>query len=857
MAEKITYSICVGGPIAVHVEDGKIRRIRPLILDDTDPKGWTIEARGRKFTPPRKTTVSLVGIQEKDRTYAYDRLKYPLIREDFDVNDRKTENRGKSGYRRATWEEALNLVASETKRIQGTYGREALTAMTSSHHSWGLLGYKMSAFKRFFSFLGFTSVLDNPDSWEGFHWGATHTYGYWWRLGSPELFDLLEDCLKNCETLILWSHDPDSTRGGYSANESAIWRQWIRELGIQVIYIDPFNNFSSVKNGDKWIGVRPNTSAAFLEAIAHVWLTEGTYDKEYIEKHSHRFAEWSDHILGKGDDKTPKTPKWAAGISGVSAATIKALARRWASTKTMGGSGMRGGFGGAMRTSGGCDYARVMVQLFAMQGMGKPGQNMWTATTGAPMDYDFWFGGYSDPKSSIANLPVADFAPVNPVSQKLYRTNLPDAVLDGHYEWLGDGFCGQSLEQQFTKHVYPEPGCSKVHMFYRYGGTFIGTMLDTNKWVRMYQSPELEFVVNQDIYMNPESRFADVILPACTNLERTDIGEFANSGNSGYSSHCQSGNNWQVVVYQAKAIEPLYESQSDYWIFSQLAEKLGFGKEYTEGRTEEDWVKRFFDTSDLPKRISWEGFKKKGYYIVPVPENWDRRPGFRWFVEGRPCDTPNHKPCQEEGKLGTFTGKFEFVSESLLHYTPDDTERTPMAFYKDSWEGHKSELFKKYPFHLISPHPRFGYHTHYDQHAKWLWEILENRKIVKGNPYIIARIHPDKAKLKGINDGDMVRLFNDRGAVLAVARVTNRLEINTIHCYGSSGMYEPEIPGTCSADKGGCVNILTPGRLIGKNVPGMAPNSALIDIEKYDEDKLIPGMHLETLLEKADKGEVK
>ena len=856
MAEKITHSICVGGPITVHVEDGKIRRIRPIVLDETDPKAWNIKARGKEFSPPRNTTVALVALTEKNRAYSYDRIKYPMIREDFveteDGKGRNTQNRGKSGYRRATWDEALDLVARETKRIQGNYGKEALTAMTSSHHSWGLLGYKMSAFKRFFSMVGYTQVFDNPDSWEGFHWGAPHTFGYYWRLGCPEPFDLLEDALQNVETMIMWSHDPDSTRGGYAANESAIWRSWLKELGVQFIYIDPFHNFSSVKNGDKWFAPRPGTDTALAEAIAYVWLTEGTYDKDYIEKHAHRFDEWKDLILGQGTDRIARTPKWAEALTGIKAADIKALARRWASTNTMGGSGLRGGFGGVCRTAGGCDFARVMVQLFAMQGMGKPGNNIWTGTTGGPMDYNFWFGGYSDPKSSIANEPVADYAPVNPVAQKLYRPNLPDAILDGHYEWYGDGFCGQSIEQQFTEHVYPLPGCSKVHMFYRYGGTFFGTMLDTNKWVKMYQSDELEFVVNQDIHFHGEARFADVILPACTNLERTDIGEFCNSGNGGYQSHSQTGVNWQIVVYQEKAIEPLWESRSDYWIFSRLAEKLGFGEQYTEGRDEEGWCKRFWEHSDLSKRIGWEEFKKKGYYIPGVPENWERHYGFRWFVDGYPCDTPNHRPCQEEGKLGTDTGKFEFVSESLLRLAPDDEVRTPIAFYKHSWEGHKSLLAKKYPFHLISPHPRFDYHTHHNSSTKWLWEIPENRKVVEGNPYLIARIHPKKAAEKGIQDGDFMLLFNDRGSVLTIARVTHRVEENTIHAYCSSPIYNPTRPGEVAMEKGGCVNVLTPGRLIGSKVPGMAPNSALIDVQKY-EGELTYGQGFEHILEKIDE----
>jgi trimethylamine-N-oxide reductase (cytochrome c) len=859
MAEKITHSICVGGPIAIHTVDGVIRRIRPIVLDNNDPKGWVIKARGKEFTPDRKVKPSFLGMTEKNRAYSYDRIRYPMIREDFvetkDGKNRNTENRGKSGYRRASWDEALDLVAREIKRIQGTYGKESVTAITSSHHSWGLVGYKLSSFARFFRMLGYTEIKDNPDSWEGFTWGAPHTYGYYWRLGGTEAFDLLEDGLQNVETMIMWSHDPDTTRGGYAGSESSLWRQWLDDLGVQFIYIDPYNNFSSVKQADKWFGPRPGTDAALCEGIAYVWLTEGTYDKEYIAKHAHRFDEWADYILGKGADRTPKTPKWCEAETGILAADIKALARRWASTKTMGGSGMRGGFGGVCRTANGTEFARIMVQLFAMQGMGKPGQNIWSGSTGAPMDYDFWFGGYSDPLSQIANQPVADKTAVNCVTQKLYRPNLPDAILTGHYEWYGEGFCGGGVDLEFTQHIYPEPGCNKVHMFYRYGGTFMGSMLDTNKWIKMYQSPELEFIVNQDIHFHGEARMADVILPACTNLERIDIGELCNSGNGGYQSHSQTGNNWQLVVFQDKAIEPLWESQSDYWIFANLAKKLGWGQEFTEGRTELDWCKRLWEKSDLSEKIAWEDFIKKGYYVAGVPEDHKRYPGFRWFAEGYPCDTPNHKPCQEEGKLGTFTGKFEFVSESLLYYAPHDEARTPIATYKHSWEGHHSIKARKYPFHLISPHPRFDYHTQHNSSTPWFWEIPENRVYINGNPYLVARIHPTKAAEKGIKDGDMIELFNERGSVLCVARVTYRVEVNTIHAYGSSGIYNPTVPGEASTDIGGCVNVLTPGRLMGDKVPGMAPNSTLLDVRKY-EGELPKGQlfedKLDTINKKAD-----
>jgi len=367
----------------------------------------------------------------------------------------------------------------------------------------------------------------------------------------------------------------------------------------------------------------------------------------------------------------------------------------------------------------------------------------------------------------------------------------------------------------------------------------------------MYQSPELEFIVNQDMHFHGEARMADVVLPACTSLERYDIGELCSSGNGGYQSHSQTGCSWQIIVFQDRVIEPLWDSRSDYWIFAETAKKLGWGDEYTEGRTELGWCKRFWEKSDLCDRISWEDFMEKGYFIPGVPEDRVRRYGFRWFAEDYPCDTPNHKAFQEEGKLGTFTGKFEFVSESLLYYAPHDETRTPIATYKRSWEGHHSIKAKKYPYHLISPHPRFDYHTQHNSSTPWLWEIPENRVYINGNPYLVARIHPVKAAEKGIKDGDMIELFNERGSVLCVAIVTYRCEENTIHAFGSSGIYNPTVPGETSMDIGGCVNLLTPGRLIGDMAPGMAPNSCLMDVRKYEGELPPKGQMFEAKLDKV------
>jgi trimethylamine-N-oxide reductase (cytochrome c) len=837
MSEKVLTNCTNAGPISVYVKDGKVVRIRPLVADEKDFKPWTIDAGGKSYTPPKKFNLSPYVHAERQRLYSENRIKYPMIREDFDPNgNRNQENRGKSPYKRISWDEALDVVAGEIKRVKETYGGAALTGMTSSHHNWGIVGYKMGPFYRFMNMLECTPVLDNPDSWEGWHWGATHTYGFYWRLGMPEQYDLLEDSLKNAEMIVFWSNDPDSTRGTYTGQDSAIWRRWLKDKGVKMVFIDPFHNYTAATMEGKWLPIRMGSGTAMAMAIAHVWITEDTYDKEYIADKSIGFEEFRKYILGE-DDGQPKTPEWAEQECGVKARAIRALAREWASRRTVLSGGARGGEGGACREAYGTEWARMMVLLQAMQGLGKPGVSIWGTTMGAPNNTGLWFPAYADPDGRMWTSKAANKPAKNPTKQRLYRLTLPDAILNPPIDWRGEGFCGQSMEQQFTNFVYPMEGYPEVKLFYRYGGSFIGTMSDTNKWVRMYQSPKFEFVVNQDCWWNSETRFADIILPACTNLEREDVGEWGACG--GYTMHASSGCNYRIIVRQKKCVEPLWESKSDYDILSLVAERLGMGDEYTEGRTDLDWAKAYFEISDLRKHISWEEFDKKGYYIVSLPEDYKSTPSLRWFAEGRECDTPDpgnpKRNTDKACELGTYSGKIEFVSQSLSEVFPDDEERPVMPHYIPSWEGHHSELFKKYPLQLVSPHPRFSFHTHYDTHTSWLNEIPIHRIIKDGYAWWPARIHPSDAKIRGIQNRNIVRLYNDRGSVLCIAVLTERIKPGIIHSYASSAKYDPLEQGKPdSTDRGGCVNLLTSGRMLSKNAPGMTPNSCLIEIEKWE-----------------------
>ncbi len=846
-----------GGPLHVYVKNGKIVRLTPIEFKPEDGPGWTIQARGRTFVPPHQSSAAPYALTSKSLIYSKDRLLYPMKRVDWDPNGaRNPHNRGISGYERISWDQAFDIVVGEFKRVKRDCGPGAIALSHGSHHTWGNVGYYLSSLYRFFNLIGFTKVVHNPDSWEGWYWGAAHHWGHTMRLGIGEVFGQVEDALKECEMMVFWSSDPEATNGVYGAFEGTVRRLWAKELGIKFVHIDPYHNHTAALLGGKWIAPRPGTDPALAQALCHVWISEGLYDKKFVETRTTGFEEWAEYIMGRKDG-TPKTPEWAAAETGVPARDIVALAREWGRKKTyLGAGGFGNGFGAACRGATGAQWARMMVILMAMQGIGRPGVNFGNMQIGSPVDFSFWFPGYAEGGIS-GDLMNTGCAPntyqriphiltMNTSKQMIPRLQLPEAILEG--KTLGYLTDPSSINGQFLPFAYPAPGHSPIQILYKYGGASLGTMTNSNRWVRMYRSENLPTVISQSIWMEGETKFADVILPACTNFERYDIGEWGHAG--GYGAQFYSQLNHRVVVFQHKCIEPLGESKSDYQIYTGLAKRLGLSAVFTEGMTEIDWCKRIFEGSDISQYISWKEFLKKGYYVVPAEKEKLRAPtAYRWFYEGRKKDVPEPHPLPADYSgnwlegLGTQSGKFEFVPESLKKV--NDPERPPVNVYIPSWEGtHSADLLRRFPLQLLSAHTRYSFHTLGDGKSSIVNDIEDHRKLIDGYYYLECRISPEDAAKRNIRQNDLVRLFNERGAVICAATISHRLPPGIVHTYESSAVYDPIGEPGESADRGGCVNLLTPNRSQTSRVSSMGPTTCLIEIERWLSNRAADGNRL-------------
>jgi len=813
----------------IDVKDGKIVRTRPFRYDwkykPEEFNAWKIEARGQTFNVPMKSLIAPFGLGYKKRVYSPNRIMYPLKRVDWDPNgERNPQNRGKSGYVRISWDEAAEIVVGEIKRIHKEYGPYAILGQADGHGETKAVHATHGCGCRLLELMGgFTFQVRNPDSWEGWYWGAKHVWGcepvglQW-----PYNTNIIPDIAKHTELILCWGCDPETTPWGFAAGQIASqWFYWFTELGIKQIYVCPDLNYGAAVHADKWIPILPNTDAALQLAIAYLWITEGLYDKEYIKTHAVGFDKFEEYVLGK-EDGIPKTPRWAAELCGVPSRIIKALAKEWASKTTSTAHGLGGPY---IRGPYSHEPARLEVMLLAMQGLGKPGVHMHAVLEGAffpsavlkrrCLKHRPW--GIIEPDISGAVRGYDNFAPMP--KQVIPKCLVHEAILKGEFSIYGSGYQILPTEDQFKKYVYPIPGCSQVHMIWTDAPCLTTCWNDGNSHVKAYRHPSIEFMLAQHPWMENDCLFADIVLPSNTKYETEDIGEGT------------TGDQFESIFLENKCIEPIGESKSEYEIVCLIAEKLGMLEKYTQGKSVQEWIKYGFDGSGVPQAglCDWEEFKEKQYYVVPTDPEWEKYPAGMYEFYKDP----------EKHPLSTPTGKLEFYSQRLAEHFPDDNERPPVPHWIPYGESHQESLqlprANNYPLLCQSNHPRWRVHANLDD-VTWFKEIPTCKvRGPDGYLYEPLWLNPADAAERGIKNGDVVKIYNERGGVLCGAYLTERVMPGVAYVEHGA-RYDPIVPG--ELDRGGAINTITPYNWSSKNAAGMVVSGFLVEVERVNLDEL-------------------
>lgn len=822
-----------GDPAVVDVKNGKILRIRPLHLEEKytreEIKPWRIEKDGKVLEPKLKSYLAPYMIAYKKRVYSPNRILYPLIREDWDPNGapgsvgpggRNTQNRGKSKYKRISWDEATTIIANEIKRICDTYGPLAVCCHGDGHGETKLVHGPHSCHMLLMEKMGgYTQAVRNADSWEGWYWGAEHVWGEGAQGHSTDMDNVLYDITQHTQMLIAIGCDLETTPWGFGGQFPSTVCYFWNDIGIKQISIAPDLNYYAGVHADKWIPILPNTDAALYLAIAYTWITEGTYDKEYVDTHVVGFDKFRAYVMGE-EDGVPKTPAWAAEKTGVSEWTIKALAREWAEkiTSTLhfyGGSYQRGPYSH--------EPARLEVCLMAMQGLGKPGQHIYNKMADGLTQHDLPVGIAKLRLDVLRGQIWSGRALLNLGKQIIPKTQFHQAVLEGKIESWGSTSLYAHIDDQFKKYTYPIPkeeGGTEIHMLWMDNPCRTTCWNNSMESVQAFRSPKLECIVVQHPWLENDTVFADIILPINTKLEEEDFAQIS-------SVAPMNG-----IALEEQAIAPLGESKSDYEAVGEVAKKLGKYEEYTDGLSIQDKIKWAYEESGVAHLISWEELQEKKYYYIPTEDNWERYPAglYKFYKD------PEAYP------LKTPSGKLEFYSERLAKHFPDDEERPPIPKWIEKGPSHderlSSERAKKYPLLMVSNHGRWRTHAENDD-ITWLREIRTCKvRGWDGYLYEPVWIHPKDAEARGIKNGDIVKIFNERGTVLGGAIVWERIMPGVVsQDHGARADFISTEPGN-SIDRGGANNLISPANGTSKNCWGMATSGFLVEVQKVTMEEM-------------------
>lgn len=728
------------------------------------------------------------GRSQRHQVFGVDRLKYPMKRKNWEPGGGKKELRGKDEWVRISWDEALDTVASELKRIKSEYGNESIFVP-----SGGDIQRMMSLFGGYVP-----------------RWGQV-SWGSW-----PEVYPLVTGQtgngadkgndrfrLRQSKLIILWGANPAQSSMG---NPAYNYLQ-AKKAGAKIIVVDPIYTETARILADQWIPMRPGTDTTLLLGMAYHMLENNLHDQAFLDKYCSGFdaehmpegadskENFKDYILGTYDN-TPKTPEWASEICGVDPKIIRRFAEEFATTHPT--AVITGG--APARINNGEHFPHAIMSVTFMTGnAGIPGSgvspNMHNrATYAGPALVKSGSKGIDPIENSLSHLAINN-------------NEMWEAILDGEYT------IGEGKKQNID-----------IKMIYHGGeGSVLNQRSGSIKGIEAHRKVEL--VVSQNYVLNSDSRYADIVLPATTLWER--FGGLLDG-------------NREMLIFHSQICDPLHEAKDDSTIAVELGEKLGLDSSMILPLSLEQQVFNQLASSEVMKadgtgyeklvtfnsqdikelgvkgspqkgRIEFQEFKETGIFQFP------RKPGdifeyttFEDFVADPVAN-----------KLETPTGKLQIHSQELSDKIKSFgwTEKSPIPKYEPSVEGYEDGLKNGYPYQLVTIHYFRRSHSTLDN-VPWLRENFPQNVI----------INTDDAGEMNIKEGDIVKVSSKYGAVIRPAHLTETIVPGVI-AIGQGAWIEMDEEE--NVDKAGCTNILTGGIGTGQGHTGY--NSVNVKFEKYNK----------------------
>ncbi|MEO3999694.1 molybdopterin-dependent oxidoreductase [Mesorhizobium sp. CAU 1732] len=739
------------GAYTILVEDNEIVGVEPF---EHDPAPSPIIDSVREWAKP-------------DR-----RILQPMVRQGWLEKREKSDRhgRGSEKFVPVSWDDATDLVASEIRRVSAEHGNASIFAGSYGWTSCGRFHHASSLLKRTLNLAGgFTGHVDTYSIAAG-PVILRHT------LGDSAACDgkgnTLDTIAEHTDTLVVFGalspRTAQSEAGGLGSHTLEGYLKQMAARGMKIILVSPLKDDMPDWVGAEWWPIRPNTDAALMLGLAGEILKAGRHDGDFLA----RCTSGSERLLAYLDgslDGERKDAAWAASITGLDREQIATLARRLVDTRSM------------LTVSWSLQRAHHGEQPFwAALGLasligqiGLPGGGVGygyasLGGVGAPMNVG------RSPAISQLTKPIDSFIPVARISDMLLNP-------------------GKSFTYEGATRVYPD-----VRLVYWAGGNPYHHHQDLNRLQEAWSRPET--IIVQDPMFTATAQRADIVLPASTSIERNDLAGNRRS---------------DFILAMHKAIEPLGEARSDFDIFNAIAEKLGVGDAFNEGRDEMGWLRHLYEISrsDAETRLDFEmpdfeTFWETGYARVPT------RAEHTYLAEFR-----QHP---EEFPLNTESGKIVLGSETLARLDYADCRAHPSWIEPAEWLGNASG---PHQFHLISHQPAGRLHSQLETGGASLAMKRKGREQ--------ARINPEDAGRLGVEDGATVRIWNERGANLATAWVTDTVRVGVV-VLPTGAWFTPV--GNSGLEMAGNPNVLTLDVGTSQFGQGCSAHTCLVQVEPYAGD---------------------
>jgi biotin/methionine sulfoxide reductase len=744
------------GTYEVELRDGKVHQLRGL---DTDPSPSPIAAG---------------AIDSLDNAC---RIPQPMVRKGYLDNGPSITGgvgRGREPFVAVSWDEAQRLVADEVTRVREEFGNPSIFAGSYGWSSAGTFHHGSTQLHRFLNCLGGFTYSVNTYSLAAGEVILPHVLGSVY--GLVPRHTSWRSIAENAQLVVAFGGLPIKNAqvafGGSTRHTQARDMTHAREQGVRFVNISPLREDAIDVLESEWLAVRPNTDVALMLALAHTLLDESLHDKQFLETYTVGFEVFSRYLRGV-DDGVEKNAAWASVITEIPAQRIAALAREMAASRTMISLSWS-----LTRQHHGEQPFWAGTALAAMLGqIGLPGTGV-----------GYGYSAVNNVGQHAVHLPWTPMNRLkNPVSNFIPVARIADLLLKP----------GETFDFNGEQHTYPD-----IKMVCWAGGNPFHHHQDLNRLVEAWRRPET-IVVNEP-WWNAMARHCDIVLPATTPLERTDViaparGDFA--------------------VVSKKAVEPFGEARNDHDIFAGIARHLGVEDAFTEGRTDEEWLRHLYDISR--QRASKEGhelpgfdeFWENGLLEMPIPDELPPMLSeFRADPRAHPLPTPS--------------GRIEIFSSTIDSFDYEDCPGHPTWMEPVEWLGADTAEF--YPIHLVSNQPKTRLHSHLDSGSYSRSHKVREREVVT--------LHPEDAGVRGIKTGDIVRLFNKRGSCLAAAKLSSDMRERVAEL-PTGAWFDPLEPGVIgSLCKHGNPNVLTVDIGTSKLGQGPCAHSCLVQIERCDEE---------------------